>query len=287
MMATFIIGCETENSVPVIQNNLNQDFLTTLETFNHDYHSKLGTHTTNEKSMRKCSECWGGFTDFLIVAGADIVGAGAGAVAVKEIAAGVGIATGGSGAAVVVGAAAVVSGAGASIAANSQLNDKNYSKPEMYTKNLNIEYPDELEYLANIGSLHNVQVFNTLSGKNNYLFGSKTGNDFTTISKTPEWQGVMSEIENSINEYSIHNDINLLTSSIAKKELITSNTKTVLDIFFGIYNKAQNSHNIQDIVNYYITAINKESTLSNTEKEALISAFSVASESPYFWENQE
>ena len=86
--------------------------------------------------------------------------------------------------------------------------------------------------------------------------------------------------------YSIDNDINNLTLSLKDKSLITDNIKNVLDTFFVIYNQSENNHNIEDIVNFYTQAVSDEDSLTDTEKEALIASFSVASESPYFWANQ-
>lgn len=294
-VSTIVTSCSSEESTELIENQLNSEFLTKLNNFNSEYQPKIGTHTHGISKQSKCSDCWGGFMDFLAVAGADIVGAGAGAAAVKEIAAGVGVATGGTGAAVVVGVAAVVAGAGASVVASNALDDKKSSKIfnyKNYVKSLNIEYPEKYNYLSNVGSLHNEQVFNILnSGKsiekfNCSLAKNSAASDFETISNTQEWQNVISELGNSIDSYSSDSNINNLTSSLENKSLISENIKTVLDSFFEIYNQSANNHNIQDIVNFYAQAVSNETTLSETEKEALIASFSVATESPYFWANQ-
>lgn len=292
--ASLIFSCTSEENTELNETAMNSDFMQKLNTFNTDYQSKIGEHPHSSNGQNRCSDCWGGFLDFLVVAGADIAGAGAVAAAVKEIAAGVGVATGGTGAAVVVGVAAVVSGAGASVAASNALDERSSNKSiyKNYIKSLNIKYPRQYDYLSNVGSLHNEQVFNILSNKvdkNKFSrsFGRNTENsDFELISQTQEWQDVISEVENSSTLYSIDNDINNLTLSLKDKSLITDNIKNVLDTFFVIYNQSENNHNIEDIVNFYTQAVSDEDSLTDTEKEALIASFSVASESPYFWANQ-
>jgi hypothetical protein len=293
-VSTLITSCSNEENTELDDNQLNSEFLQKMNNFNSEYQPKIGTHTHDNDGLNRCSDCWGGFLDFLAVAGADIVGAGAGAVAVKEIAAGVGIATGGTGAAVVVVAAAVVAGAGASVAASNALNQRTSSgfNYKNYVKSLNILYPQNYNYLSNVGSLHNEQVFNILNNgmsqsKFNCSFARNSEtSDFDLISQTQEWQNVIKEVKSSVDLYSSENDINNLTLSLKGKSLISGNIKTVLDSFFEIYNQSENSHNIQDIVNFYVQAVSNETSLSETEKEALIASFSVATESPYFWANQ-
>lgn len=291
-ISTLITNCNNDDNS--YENNLNSNFINKLENFNSNYletsigkHKTIGSIANNNLSGKvACSDCWGGFLDFLTVAGADIVGAGAGAVAVKEIAAGVGIATGGTGAAVVVGGAAVIAGAGASVAASNELTKKQTglkisSKP--FIKSLNINYPIEFMHLAECGKEHNIRVHNL---KLNKITQSKTFSENDEIFNSKEWKEVMDKIEREVQFYKDKSQINQLLSSFENESLITENMSVVLGLFFDIYNKSENNHNIEDITNFYIHSIADEETLSYQEKEALISSFSVATESPYYWANQ-
>ncbi len=60
----------------------------------------------------------------------------------------------------------------------------------------------------------------------------------------------------------------------------------ISNIFYDIYNEIQNSDNIKDIINFYIDTIANSNVLTKEDKIALIVAFSVASESPFYWSTQ-
>lgn len=291
-VSTIITNCEKNDSTLDI-NKIDNEFINTLESFNINYQEKgIGQHTTtlyeNKDIHGKvaCSRCWGGFLDFLTVAGADIVGAGAGAFAVKEVAAGVGIATGGVGGAVVIAGGAAIAGAGASVAANRELNkpaNKSNSDYKLHIENLNIVYPEDFNYLSNCGKEHNIRVY---AIKNNKNVKSKTYSENDEIYNSKEWQELMTKIEEKSRIYRESGDINELLSLLKEDSLISDNSSVIFELFFNIYNKSENSHNIEDITNFYIESVANEPSLSLKDKEALIAAFSVASESPYYWANQ-
>ena len=269
-----------------IESTISDKFILKLKGFNNEYQSNLGYHPHGQV---KCSDCWGGFMNFLAVAGSDIAGAGAGAAAVKEIAAGVGVATGGTGAAVIVGGAAVVAGAGASVVAYNALPKSSSRLPvKRFTKKLDIKFPVNYIEFNSIGAGHNECVYKMMNDKfddgQEYY---KSSEDFDKIQNTLAWQEVIEKINVvSLNYAQEDYNIEALVEKYKTTELITPNMEVVFRHFFEIYNRSENSHNIEDIVNFYIEAISSESTLSETEKQALLSSFSVASESPFFWANQ-
>ena len=278
-----ILSCSNDETNELKETNLNSDFKRKLESFNENYQSQISQARWG----------FGGFFNSIVIAAADIAGAGAGALSVSEIAFGIGVCTAGTGGGVVAGTAAVVSGAGASIAAANDFSKKKPMKSySNYIKSLNIDYTKKYSYLSNIGALHNEQVFNILNeglDKNKFNCSDKRyieNSNFLSISRTKKWQNVISKVEKISTAYSKHKDVRILTNSLRNNSLINDNVKNVLDLFFVIYNQSKNSRNIEDIANFYIKAVSDEASLDNTEKEALISSFSVATESPYFWKNQ-
>jgi len=98
---------------------------------------------------------------------------------------------------------------------------------------------------------------------------------------------INSEIQNSIKKY-VSNGFNIseLTSELLNKNLISKNMALVFNKFFKIYNNSEREVNIKEIINFYINSIASTTVLSNSDKVALISSFSIASESPFYWSNQ-
>lgn len=123
--------------------------LTKLQEFNESY----STNNIGQGNLKSAQGFWSTVGDALVVSGADLIGAAAGAVAVKELAVAAGVATGGTGAAVVMGTGAVIAGGGASVAAYRELKSANMSNSisEVYSGNLNIVYPNKYKDLANCG----------------------------------------------------------------------------------------------------------------------------------------
>ena len=221
-------------------------------------------------------------------------GAFAGAKAVGAIAGTIAVGSGGTGAPVAAGvviAASVVVGAGASIAAGVKINDATSKKTpnksnnsfgkKLFIQNLDVKYPIKYSYLSEVGKLHNIEVNNFFTKKHS---NKSSSND---ILNSVEFNDINNKIQLSVNNY-VDNDFNIekFTDDLLEKELIDEKMKLVYDIFFDIYNNSSNSKNIQDIVNFYIEAIANTNVLSEDEKRNLIISFSVASESPFYWSNQ-
>ena len=276
------------------------EFLNELEFFNSNYQLNI-IDKQKKQSLHAKKKCnwWCKLKNVLVVASYDIIGAGAGAAAVQVVAAGLGVATGGTGYAIVTGAAAIITGAGASIdAANSlehmQLNEDDTGGPiaakssktfgkKMITENLDIRYPPQFDNLKDIGKLHNEEV-NTFYNKKKSKLAKIKGNN---ILDSKEFIKINNEIKSSVKKY-VANDFNTdgLISELLNKNLVSENMALVFNKFFKIYNNSEKRENIQDIVNFYISAIANTNVLSDADKTALISSFSVASESPFYWLNQ-
>ncbi len=260
--------------------------LTKLQEFNESY----SINNIGQSNLKSAQGFWKALGDALVVSGADLIGAAAGAVAVKEIAVVAGLATGGTGAAVVIGAGAVIAGGGASVTAYRTLKSANMSNniSEVYSGNLNIIYPSKYKDLASCGYNHNKEVFSILNGNSSYSYlkSGKLNNDDQTIFESNEWQSVIKEIDSSVNEYKISKNTSELIESLEDKSLLTEETSLVLKIFFDIYNQIEQSAHVEDIINFYIESISSTECLSEKEKTALICSFSVASESLFLWLNQ-
>ena len=298
--STLFYSCSNEDSVNI--ENEKADFLNELKAFNTNYQLNVIDTQENPTILSKTGdECgfWCGLANVVVVAGADLAGAAAGVEAVAVIAGAITAGSGGTGApagaAIVVGGAIVGGGAASILAGREIINQSEaikstkYEKNEnfgkkMFVKNLNINYPSNYSYLKNVGEQHNLEIYRQNNG---LLKTNGETTDFELIESTEEWKEAIRKIENMTETY-VNNDFNTveLTKSLFNEGLISKDIETVLNVFYNIYNNIQIDQNVQDIVNFYINAISNSTVLSYKDKVALISAFSVASESPYFWLNQ-
>lgn len=278
------IGCQKEelSEAP----SASRDLLLKLQDFNELY--KLNNMGQNDIISTK--GFWSTIGDALVVSGADLLGAAAGAVAVKEIAIVAGLATGGTGAAVVMGTGAVIAGGGASVAAYRGLKSASMSHniSTLYFGNLSIKYPVKYEILADCGYNHNKEVFSILNGtsSDSYIKSSTFESNGQSIFESSEWQSVIQKIEYFVDEYKLSKNTTKLIESLKKKSLITDEISLVLNIFFDIYTLVEQNAHVEDIINFYIESIATADCLNETEKVALICSFSVASESIFLWLNQ-
>lgn len=296
--SSLFYSCSNEDSVGI--ENEKVDFLNELKAFNTNYQLTVIDVQENPILLSKGDDdCgfWCGLANVVVVAGADLAGAAAGVEAVATIAGAITAASGGTGApagaAVVVGGAVVGAAAGSILAGreiiNSERSTTNYKKNDffgkkLFIKNLNINYPTDYSFLKKVGKLHNLEIYthnNGLSQRNTEI------SDFETVKNTEEWKIFIKKIENITQTY-VNNNFNTteLTKLLFNDGLISKDIENVLNVFYNIYNNIQIDQNVQDIVNFYINAISNSTVLSYKDKVALISAFSVASESPYFWLNQ-
>ncbi|MFA8300906.1 MAG: hypothetical protein ACEPOV_12135 [Hyphomicrobiales bacterium] len=78
-----------------------------------------------------------------------------------------------------------------------------------------------------------------------------------------------------------------LTTIYKDKRVLTSNMKEVLDNFIDIYFKSSSPEECKIVIEGYIHFIGMSRNLNEIEKQSLIGALSVASESPFFWMNQD
>ncbi len=269
--------------------SLNDD----LKSFNITY-QKVINSSQKQRNNSFLNDFWDDLGTVLTVAGADIVGAGMGVWASKEIAGTVGLATGGAGGAAVCIAGGVIAGAGASVETVRHLSSENIDgfisqgiSHRTTIAQLDIEYPKEYNYLKNVGKEHNVMVINLMEGKRDSEYKFKNPTVESVLNS--KWMKDMNiEIKSEVAKY-VNNGLNIdqLTESVCEKGYITKNMALVYNLFFNIYNRSRNKKNIENIINYYMKMVTKTKILTPKEKEALIASLSVASESPFYWLNQE
>lgn len=293
--SSLFYSCSNEDSVGI--ENEKVDFLNELKAFNTNYQLTVIDVQEDPVLLSKGDDCgfWCTVGKVVVVAGADLAGAAVGVKAVAVIAgatAGTGVGTP-LAAGLVVGGAVLGGAAGSIVAAvkvNEATSQKAFKKSnnsfgkKLFIKNLDIKYPPEFSYLEKTGELHNIELYNHFNG-----FSRKTTKltDIESIEDTEEWKEAIGKTEDIINNY-VSNNFNTdnLTKSLYDEGLISKDIQNVLNIFYDIYNNIQNSGNIKDISNFYINAISNSNVLSYEDKTALIVSFSVASESPFYWSNQ-
>lgn len=262
------------------------NFIEELTSFNTSYARVIDStySTLAATSTKGWSEFWDKVGDALIVAGADIVGAGAGAASVQGIATAVGVATAGTGYVIVTCAAGAIAGAGASVEAYRLINPS-VEEVQSHTGNLSIHYPIEYSALSNTGKIHNkyaVAVYNnTLDIKN------ISDTVERKLLQNKEFEAIRLHTINYFSNYNgtLENLIDII-GNLERDKFISKNMADVYKLFFNIYCKSITRDNIEDIINKYIDSIASAAFLTENEKSALISSFSVASESPCLWYNQ-
>ena len=224
-------------------------------------------------------------TDALHVAAADIIGGGTAFGFAQEMAIIAGLATGGTGYAVVVSAATALGAAHSSSEQIDKLSANPPEKVQMHTGNLNIQYPTKYISLSNTGKLHNEYA---VAIYNNTLDPIHISDTLTIkLLEDKEFETVRLQINDYFRNYDgTLDNLFLIIDNLKRDKFITENMATVYKLFFNIYGKSITLENLEDIINKYIDSIASATFLTEDEKSALISSFSVASESPCLWYNQ-
>lgn len=233
----------------------------------------------------KCSGFWNCLGHVTKVAGADLIGAAAGVKAVKEVATVLNVATGGTGGTAVVVAGGVIAGAGASYAAARTVNQEHTPDSLKYGY-LQITIPEDFLYLSNIGIEHNDVLHN------NFFYNSSLTEYTQNLSLEQAeviYSEQMQEARNIINSLSAEYvssgfDYQTFTTNLYENNFLSSDLKDILNLFLEVYYSCESEEEITEIINYYMSEISIFE-LDLTDKEALISAFMVASESPFYFLN--
>lgn len=240
---------------------------------------------SKSQNKQSCSGFWGCVWHGVCVAGADLIGAGAGAYGAQQIAVVAGATTGGTGYVVATGVGAVLGGCAGSAAA-ARTVDPNFHPKNVFVNTSVLSLPENYSQYSTVGISHN-NVINT------YYLGDYSIEDYMKQLDETTFEIVNNpkqiELRNNISEMStnyVNNDFNYsdLTNSLLLKSFITENMKSVLDLFMEAYTNVDKIEQINDIIHYYITTVDK-SDLKDDEKIALMCSFSVAFHSPYNYLN--
>jgi len=221
---------------------------------------------------------WDACKKGLKVAGADIVGAGAGLAAGAKIAGVVGLATGGAGAIAVEVGCGVVAGAGASIAAYG-------SSAGNGSDGNGIKYPFEID-IYSCGYLHNQIVEQHYSEKPLplidilYKANVKDAEKVIKLYQSKQFQEFMKKLLEDTKKYATDFD---MTKFIQKCNYFSENVALVLDCFFQKYFQIEDMIDILKVVETYETFIKQDKLLSKEEKEIIMVSLSVAKYSPFYW----
>ncbi|WP_395043554.1 hypothetical protein [Flavobacterium sp.] len=275
---TIIIAFSTFTSCSNDNNKINEEenLMRNLRTYN------ISNENSSFSTSKKCVGFWNCLGYVAQVAGADIIGAGTGVVVVKEAAAALGAVSGGTGAVVLMVGSGVICGAGASYAA-ARTADTDYTKPNVEYGNLQIEIPAEFSSFENIGIRHNNVIHN------NFFNGESIENFYNTFTNE-ERHILKSELVINANEklklasanyVSSNFDYKTLTQKMVNEGYYTINMKLVSDLFLERYFECSENIDMENTINFYIDQVSK-SNLTETEKQALIASFIVASQSPYY-----
>ena len=315
---SIVLGfsCSTEEEkLTVTSSNSKESFFNELNAFNNNYQTSVIDKQIKDASLEsKSCDWWCQFGRVVVVAAADIGGAAAGVKAGAGIAVGLGAATGGTGAIVVAGGAGLIMGAAASIGAAQAVQevrldpDPNFgthgfigSEEDIFIGK--IESPEELVKQHNllVASYYEKQKTLSKSGLRNSeelsvynslvedVFVAEANEELLAVKnvlESDEFKAVNQGIEASVIKYRESGyDQNVFLSDLTNKGYINEDMNMVLTYFFNIYLNSENITNVDQISAHYEEAVNR-SNLSKLDKEALISAFSVAKSSPEFWRNQ-
>jgi hypothetical protein len=253
------------------------ELLNNLSSFNK---SKINSRGA---TLRACSGFWSCLGQAAKVAGADIAGVASGVVAVKEIAGAFGLATGGTGAAVVMITGGAIAGAGASYAAAFTAVADTPTVHKYGNLTINAQ---QFTYLSPIGVDHNTVIHD------NFYYGAPLQEFYNVkglsdiekkVVESPAMSTVKAKLRTAGEEYTSTNfDFGKLTQRLQNDGLINPEIKNVLDLFMEVYTTSENEEQMTATINYYISEV-ANSGLHDDDKEALVAAFVVASQSPFYF----
>ncbi|MEJ7626437.1 MAG: hypothetical protein WKF35_06220 [Ferruginibacter sp.] len=215
---------------------------------------------------------------------ADAAGAYAGVTGSMGVIGAVGLSTGGSGAAVVAGVVAVVGAAGASNGAYHGLNRSLPHTGEVSFGNLNILIPQQFSAFSEIGKAHNrVLQYNFINGENiqNYYTTVLLPQDMSIINSTK-----IQQMFTDLNTLGLaatrgQNNYEMVSTNLVGSNYMTVDGKNIYDAFFAKYLDCNSASDLENLINGAINSVSN-SALNETEKQSLITAFIVTSESAFF-----
>lgn len=213
------------------------------------------------------------------VAGADILGAAGGVIAVSEVATILNVATGGT---VLLVGAGVVCGAGASYATGNAL--KSISEP------INLFFTPPTGYETfDIGYIHNRALDDVYFGnisKIDFLYSNiKNREAVDFMLENSDYIYGYDSIVSKSTSFNRHGDIDVLIEDLFNDNLLSLNMKIFFNHFFNALSRSSDEDNLNSIIDFYTNHIIEE-PYSELEKQALISSMSVTVNSFNYWSNK-
>lgn len=248
---------------------------TDISTFNVNQHES-SLETASQRSW------WQAVLNAVTVVAADIGGAYAGVAGTVHVAGAVGLATGGTGVAIVAGVAGVVGAAGASNGAYHGLHRSMPAEPGY--GNLIITLPRLPYDYSLIGKQHNSVIHR------NFFLGEPVTNFYGTllddsqkaVIESEQMTEIFSFLQSLGTRYSENNfSFGQMTTELKNKGLMTLVGEEILTAFFEKYRICASPKDMENLINFSINKVN-EAALEVGEKQALLAAFMVASESPFY-----
>ncbi|HOV43972.1 MAG: hypothetical protein IPO46_06460 [Chitinophagaceae bacterium] len=199
------------------------------------------------------------------------------------VAGAVGLATGGTGVAVVAGVAGTIAAAGSSNLAYQGLNWRGAN--QIHYGSLTITLPEKYRFLGPVGRDHNTVIhnnfFNSLPLESYYR--PLLDESQIRVIEHEKMQETFTFVKNLGLSYAQRNfDFNYFANELMSKQLMTIDGKEILSAFFNKYKVCSSPTDMENLINYSINIV-AESRLNEIEKESLIGAFIIASESPFYY----
>jgi len=280
IMGFLFVACEKER----VETNVNKELVSAEDVF---AHLKL---YNNNLVVNNCNSNRGFFSslgNICMIAGADIIGAGTGIWACKEILAYYSVATGGAGGLIAGAAVGLVCGAGASYAVTRNVIDMP-NLNEVDWREIPFFLDKRYDVFNQIGYGHNTYLKQVKYGritevdwiKENYR---EYSDDLIMLFSTNEIVNLRSTIISLSNKYKEDNyDYSLFLQSLHDERLLSTNIHKTLALFMEGYVMSESYDDIANICDFYTKQI-LDSNFSELEKQALVTSFSVATKSPLFW----
>lgn len=267
-----------ESSLKTTTCDIDSALLADLSSFN----ARFAKVIENRQSLPPVRGFWSGFSKVLKVCAADIVGIGAGINAGKGIAAAAGLATGGAGAVAVLVSCGAIVGASASIGAAETFGY--HGNVQCFVSNFSLGSSPEFSQYVMLGKEHNLWVEKLKNNRDESL--NELSEDIKGILRNPIFISKEELIKNILNKHRNDKDKEPMIKELIDNGLISGRIGSIYDLFFGIYDKAENLDDVEVIAKEYFMRIIKDSSFNSDEKEILIASFSVSYESPYLWMRQ-
>ena len=255
--------------------------------------SEFNTNFINNSDTTLINHTYGWYKDLcyaVYIAAADLIGAGGGIAAAKELIAAAGIATGGTGAAVLTLVCATVGGALASAQAHDYLYGINSMQVQddspIWINQIINDFPDTL--LQKVGIYHNDYLKKVIYGnvsQSNWL-NNIPNNNYINIEQSQQFINYLNTSKSIMSNYVDTQSSKNVIQQFYNQGYFSQNVKLVLINYLQVFFQIKNPSDLSDITNFYVSQIAFENNgLTKNDRETLYAAFSTGYNSLPFWIN--